>query len=86
MLAILILLGVLNYQKDIYSKLSKFKINDDVDYYSVLEISYSASDAELRNQYKKLVIKYHPDKNPNCLSCKEKFNSIMEAWEILGHP
>lgn len=31
-------------------------------------------------------MKYHPDKNPNCHSCKEKFNSIMQAWEVLGNP
>ena len=86
MLIALILLGVLNYQKDIYTRLSKFKIVSNVDYYEVLEISRSASDAELKNQYKKLVMKYHPDKNPNCHSCKEKFTKVMEAWEILGNP
>lgn len=80
MLIALILLGVLNYQKDIYTRLSKFKIVSNVDYYEVLEISRSASDAELKNQYKKLVMKYHPDKNPNCHSCKEKFTKVMEAW------
>jgi DnaJ-class molecular chaperone len=32
------------------------------------------------------VVKYHPDKNPNCHSCSEKFNSIMQAWEVLGNP
>jgi preprotein translocase subunit Sec63 len=70
MFIVLVLLGVLNYQKDIYARLSKFKIVSNVDYYEVLEISRSASDTELKNQYKKLVMKYHPDKNPNCHSCK----------------
>lgn len=51
-----------------------------------MEVASSITEAELRSQYKKLVIKYHPDKNPNCHSCKEKFNSIMEAWEVLGNP
>lgn len=50
-----------------------------------MEVASSITDAELKSQYKKLVIKYHPDKNPNCHSCKEKFNSIMEAWEVLGN-
>ena len=86
MLLFLVFLGLLNYQKDIYAKLSKFKITSTVDYYSVLETSSFSSDAELKQQYKKLVTKYHPDKNPNCHSCKEKFNSIMEAWTVLGDP
>ena len=45
MLVVLILLGVLNYQKDIYARLSKFKIASNIDYYEVLEISKSASDS-----------------------------------------
>ena len=44
MLVALIFLAFLNYQKDIYSKLSNFKLNDSVDYYNVLEISPSSSD------------------------------------------
>jgi len=70
MLIALILLGALNYQKEIYARLSKFKVNSSIDYYEVLEISRSASDADLKTQYKKFVMKYHPDKNPNCHSCK----------------
>lgn len=31
-------------------------------------------------------MKYHPDKNPNCHSCREKFTKVMDAWEILGNP
>ena len=73
-------LGLLQYQKDIYAKLSKFRIDSEVNFYEVLEVSSSVSDSDLKNQYKKLVIKYHPDKNPNCHSCKDKFNAIMEAW------
>lgn len=86
MLAVLLLLGLLNYQREIYSRLSKFKITSSVDFYEVFEISNSVSDSELKNQYKKLVMKYHPDKNPQCQTCQDKFTSIMDAWEVLGNP
>lgn len=76
----MIALALLQYQKDIYAKLSKFRIVSEVNLYEVLGVSSGVSDSELRNQYKRLVVKYHPDKNPNCHTCKEKFNSIMEAW------
>ncbi len=74
MVTILVILGLLQYQKDIYAKLSKFKLDAAVDHYEVLQTSSGATEAELKNQYKKLVSKYHPDKNPNCHSCKDKFN------------
>lgn len=31
-------------------------------------------------------MKYHPDRNPDCQNCKEKFDKIMKAWEVLGDP
>lgn len=44
MLVFLVLLGVLQYQKDIYARLSKFKINSEVNYYEVLEVSNGVSE------------------------------------------
>lgn len=44
------------------------------------------SDQELKEKYKKLARKYHPDKNKDCLDCKERFAKILKAWEILGDP
>ena len=68
--AVMVALALLQYQKDIYAKLSKFRIVSKVNLYEVLEVSNGVSDTELRNQYKRLVVKYHPDKNPNCHTCK----------------
>ena len=31
-------------------------------------------------------MKYHPDKNPDCAHCQQKFDKIMQAWEVLGDP
>ena len=52
-------------------------------YYSVLGLEEGASLEEVRSAYKKLVKVWHPDKNINCKSCKEKFNQITEAYERI---
>lgn len=70
LVVVMIALALLQYQKDIYAKLSKFRIVSEVNLYEVLEVSSGVSDTELRNRYKELVIRYHPDKNPNCHTCK----------------
>jgi len=57
------------------------------DYYRILGISKSASDDEIRKAYRKLAIKWHPDKNPdNQAEATEKFKSIAEAYEVLSDP
>ena len=52
-------------------------------YYSILGLEEGASLEEIRTAYKKLVRVWHPDKNINCKSCKEKFNQITEAYEHI---
>ncbi|XP_060528191.1 dnaJ homolog subfamily B member 6 isoform X2 [Cylas formicarius] len=56
-----------------------------VDYYRVLEVSKSATTVEIKKAYKKLALKWHPDKNPdNMDEATKKFKEISEAYEVLS--
>ena len=54
------------------------------DYYSVLGVPASASQDEVKKQYRKLAAKHHPDKNPNDPKAAERFKEISEAYQVLG--
>ena len=54
------------------------------DYYEVLGISKGASQDEIKKAYRKMAIKYHPDKNPDDKTAEEKFKEAAEAYEILS--
>jgi molecular chaperone DnaJ len=54
------------------------------DYYSVLGVSASAPQDEIKKQYRKLAAKHHPDKNPNDPKAAERFKEISEAYQVLG--
>ncbi len=56
------------------------------DFYEILGVSKSATDAEMKKAYRKLAIKYHPDKNPDNKEAEEKFKEAAEAYEILSNP
>lgn len=59
---------------------------DYIDYYKVLEITPTATEAEIKKAYRKLARKYHPDLNPNDKEAERKFKEINEANEVLSNP
>ena len=59
---------------------------DYIDYYKILDISKSATEAEIKKAYRKLARKYHPDLNPNDKEAEKKFKEINEANEVLSNP
>jgi len=56
------------------------------DYYDILGISKNASPEEIKKAYRKMALKYHPDKNPNDKEAEEKFKLAADAYEVLSNP
>ncbi|MGI8849245.1 MAG: molecular chaperone DnaJ [Pyrinomonadaceae bacterium] len=54
------------------------------DYYEILTVSKNAADADIKAAYRKLAIKYHPDKNPDDPNAEEKFKEAAEAYSVLS--
>src|SRR5260221_9114071 len=59
---------------------------DYKDYYKILGIKKDASADEIKKAYRKLAVKYHPDKNQGNKAAEEKFKEANEANEVLGNP
>jgi molecular chaperone DnaJ len=56
------------------------------DYYEVLGVSKSATEDEIKKAYRKIAIKYHPDRNPDDKEAEEKFKEAAEAYDVLHDP
>lgn len=58
----------------------------EVDFYELLQVSRDADDGTLKSSYRKLAMKFHPDRNPGCDESEAKFKAIGEAYECLKDP
>lgn len=56
------------------------------DYYGILGVSRDASEAEIKKAYRKLALKYHPDRNPDDAEAAERFRDVSDAYELLSDP
>ncbi|MDP9056465.1 MAG: molecular chaperone DnaJ [Pseudomonadota bacterium] len=58
----------------------------EADFYELLQVSRDADDGTLKSAYRKLAMRFHPDKNPGCHESEAKFKSICQAYECLKDP
>ncbi|HSW40485.1 MAG TPA: DnaJ domain-containing protein, partial [Acidobacteriota bacterium] len=62
------------------------KANNKRDYYEILEVPRNASDQDIKRAYRKMAVKYHPDKNQCDKECEERFKEAAEAYSVLCDP
>ena len=56
------------------------------DYYKILELTPKCTEDEIRKNYRKLAMRYHPDRNPDDPAAEEKFKEVAEAYGVLTDP
>lgn len=56
------------------------------DYYKILELTSKCTEDEIRKNYRKLAMRYHPDRNPDDPAAEEKFKEVAEAYGVLTDP
>lgn len=59
---------------------------DFKDYYSILGVERGASESDIKKAFRKLALKYHPDRNPDDKQAESRFKEISEAYEVLSDP
>src|SRR3546814_837106 len=61
-------------------------MSSETDYYELLEVSRNADDGAIKAAYRKLAMKYHPDRNPGCGDSEARFKAISQAYDCLKDP
>ena len=78
---------MLQYNAEIYNSSGiKRDENDSTSLYDILEVSSSATHSEIKKSYRRLSLKYHPDRNPNCgKRCEEMTSKLNRAYDTLSN-
>ena len=61
-------------------------MSEKKDYYDLLGVNRSASDDDIKKAYRKLALKFHPDRNSGEKQAEEKFKEVSEAYQVLSDP
>jgi len=70
----------------VFSRGEKTVSATEIDYYELLEVERTADDKAIKSSYRRLAMRYHPDKNPGCKDSEAKFKQISEAYDCLKDP